>query len=157
MSNNLGVVKLVGSSKGLDITKCIICQSVRNGRVTSEEHGREKLKRAADIRNDIVTKRLRVADEFVYHTESCYKNYTHSGRLKHIQEEKRAKEEEAEHRCNENSNNNNDNIRSMRKNVSQCNNTSEDNSVINCLICGCISHKKEIKSIRSLKGIVPVR
>ena len=68
MSKNLDVVKLVDSSKGLDITKCIICQSVRNGRVTSEEWGREKLKRAADIRNDIVTKRLRVADEFVYHT-----------------------------------------------------------------------------------------
>ena len=56
-----------------------------------------------------MTKRLRVADEFVYHTESCYKNYTHSGRLKHIQEEKRAKEEDAEHRCNDDNNNNNNN------------------------------------------------
>ena len=76
MSNNLDVVKLVGSllkaiygsGKSRDITKCIICQNVRNGRVTSDERDREKIKRAADIRNGIVTKRLHYADEFVYHT-----------------------------------------------------------------------------------------
>ena len=68
MSNNLDAVKLVGSGKSRDISKCIICQNVRNGRVTSDERDREKIKRAADIRNSIVTTRLRVADEFVYHT-----------------------------------------------------------------------------------------
>ena len=44
MSNNLDVVKLVGSGKSRDIAKCIICQNVRNGRVTSDERDREKSK-----------------------------------------------------------------------------------------------------------------
>ena len=76
MSNNLDVVKLVGSllkaiygsGKSRDITKCIICQNVRNGRVTSDEWDREKWKGQLILEMAWWKKRLRYADEFVYHT-----------------------------------------------------------------------------------------
>lgn len=55
------------------------------------------MKRAANIRNDVVAKRIKSVmgdDEedndngmFVYHnTKKCYKSYTHSGKLKSIEE-----------------------------------------------------------------------
>ena len=64
-------------------------------RVTSENEGRQKMKRAAKIRNDVVAKRIKslkgyeVDDDscmFVYHNNNaCYKTYTHKNKLKAIE------------------------------------------------------------------------
>lgn len=84
---------------------CIICQEDSKVPVTSEKVGRASMKRAAEIRNDVVTKRIKsvmgdVEDDdddngmFVYHnTNKCYKAYTHSGKLKSIAEKNAALEE----------------------------------------------------------------
>ena len=77
---------------------CIICQEVDKSPVTSEKTGRARIKRAASVRNDVVTKRIKSVvtyDEddiddgmFVYHNSNkCYKSYTHSGKLKSIEEQ----------------------------------------------------------------------
>ena len=76
---------------------CIICQESNKLPLTSEKTGRETLKRAASIRNDAVSKRIKIlvgdcddADDnakFVYHnTNKCYKSYTHSCKLEAIEE-----------------------------------------------------------------------
>lgn len=81
-----------------------ICQEDNKVPVTSEKTGRARMKRAATICNDVVTKHIKsvIGDEeeadesgmFVYHnTNKCYKSYTHSGKLKAI-EKKRATIEE---------------------------------------------------------------
>ena len=75
--------------------RCIICQEDTKSPVTSEKTGRASVKRAAEIHNDIVTKRIKslMGDDnedndivaFVYHnTNKCYKSYTHSGKLKSL-------------------------------------------------------------------------
>ena len=74
---------------------CIICQEDNKSPITSEIIGRTRIKRAATIRNDVVTKRIKslIEDDaedngkFVYHnTNKCYKEYTYSGKLKSIEE-----------------------------------------------------------------------
>ena len=62
-----------------DIKQCIICQKhdkVHN--VISTYNGRQKLKRAAEVRQDDVYKRLKHIgdDDYVYHVNKCYKSYT---------------------------------------------------------------------------------
>ena len=82
---------------------CIICQEETKVPVTSEKTWRAKMKQAAEIRIDVAKciKSMNTdsdkndvdADEclFVYHnTNKCYKSYTHSVKLKSI-EEKNAK------------------------------------------------------------------
>lgn len=66
---------------------CIICQEDQNVPVTSEKTGRARMKRAATIRNDIVTKRIKLVtgDEeqgddsgmFVYIIPTSATNSTH--------------------------------------------------------------------------------
>ena len=82
---------------------CIICQEDSKVPVTSKKVGRASMKRAAEICNHVVTKRIKsvmgdVEDDnngmFVYHnTNKCYKAYTHSGKLKSIAEKNAALEE----------------------------------------------------------------
>ena len=96
---------------------CVICQKDDKLPVTSAPKGRESVKRAAEIRNDIVTKRLRsieacdlnaaksddnmldateidaaqVEQPFVYHnTNMCFKGYTHTTLLKTISKKRNA-------------------------------------------------------------------
>ena len=71
-----------------NLNLCILCQKEDTSSVTSGLTGRSSVKRAAEIHNDIVAKRLRSiscegsVDEnkkiFVYYyTKKCYKNCTH--------------------------------------------------------------------------------
>lgn len=89
------LVPLVAEDDGLHPSLCIICQEDNKSPLTSEETGRARVKRAAALRNDIVTKRIKRLDDktddhngmFSYHnTNKCYKSYTHSGKLKAIEE-----------------------------------------------------------------------
>ena len=62
-----------------DARKYIICQDCSNDKTVSTENGRKRIREASDIRNDNVSKRLKLVegDDFVYHmTNQCYKKYT---------------------------------------------------------------------------------
>ena len=65
----------------LELEKCIICQLTTDEEPKSFETGRKRVREASQVRQDIVTKRLRgMNDEttFVYHiSNACYKHYTH--------------------------------------------------------------------------------
>ena len=65
-----------------DINSCIICQEDNTESLTSRPQGRERIREYAEIRHDIVTKRLKLLTEdtenFVYHmSNACFKKYTH--------------------------------------------------------------------------------
>ena len=58
-----------------DPKNCIIC--LKSGNTSSTEKGCEQIKRAASIRQDEVSKRIKLGGEFAYHvTNACYKRYT---------------------------------------------------------------------------------
>lgn len=63
---------------------CIICNNV-DGSEISTENGQEKIRAAANVRNDIVTERLNSLCEeavFYYHmSNECYKKYCHKKSL----------------------------------------------------------------------------
>ena len=65
----------------LDPDKCIICQKDDSkDPCTPSEAGKLSMKRAADVRNDIVSKRLKIAEEsgieYCYHNlNACFKGY----------------------------------------------------------------------------------
>ncbi|KAH3741765.1 hypothetical protein DPMN_048491 [Dreissena polymorpha] len=89
------MVPLVAEDDGLHPSLCIICREDNIPPLTSEETGRTRVKRAAALKNDIVTKRIKRLDNkmddhngmFSYHkTNKCYKSYTHSGKLKAIEQ-----------------------------------------------------------------------
>ena len=69
-----------------DIEKCILCQETTEEKLVSTPTGCKRVREACDIRNDIVTKRMKVIAEestFFYHVSNkCYKAYTHSTKLK---------------------------------------------------------------------------
>lgn len=63
------------------VEKCIICQTTTSDPTISNANGRKRIREAADIRKDIVTKRIKLLgdheENFVYHmTNDCYKKYT---------------------------------------------------------------------------------
>jgi hypothetical protein len=67
-------------------TQCIICQKNTEQKPTSSMQGRKRMIEAAAIRNDLVTKRIKLLNEdnFVYHvTNDCYKRYTLRKSLDH--------------------------------------------------------------------------
>ncbi|KAL8610784.1 hypothetical protein ACOMHN_016767 [Nucella lapillus] len=115
------------------------------------------MKRAAEIRDDVVAKRMKsiaVGDEeatdssmFVYHnTNKCYKFYTHSTLLKRI-EKKRACVEDADMVCeseNEASTSTSAGSRkTLRKSVVPCAPPScdRDPKTLPCVICGNLKTK----------------
>ena len=131
---------------------CTICQEDNKSPVTSEKTGRAKMKRAAIIRND-VTKRIKSVmwDEeddndnimFVYHnTNKCYKSYTHSVKLKYIEEKSVIDhivcdtDDEASASA--------DLRTTLRKNVVPCAPPScdKDPKTLSCVICGNVEHKR---------------
>lgn len=64
----------------VDANKCIICQKTFAKRTSSTENDRTQLRKAAYIRNDEVSKRLRLIadDNFAYNvTNTCYKGTLH--------------------------------------------------------------------------------
>lgn len=75
------------TSQEINTAKCIICQKSTPERTMSSENGRKRIRDAALIRDDIISKRLKVIDqeEFVYHmSNSCYKAYTMKSHLDRI-------------------------------------------------------------------------
>ncbi len=72
----------------LDVNKCIICQETSKQQCTSSDHGRKRVREAADVREDHVLKRLKTLEDdvpFVYHvSNACYKSYTHKLNLDNI-------------------------------------------------------------------------
>ena len=44
----------------VDLERCIVCQDEEPGKLTNTINGRKRIKDAAAIRNDVVTKRLRL-------------------------------------------------------------------------------------------------
>ena len=68
------------TSERLNCEKCIICQVDNPSTpLRSTENGRKRILDAAEIREDIVEKRLKLlkGEEFVYHMNNpCYKTYT---------------------------------------------------------------------------------
>ena len=69
------------STLSVDPGKCIICQQrISNLEPISRAEGKEKVRNAAKIRNDIVNVRLErlelIGGDFVYHMNNeCYKVY----------------------------------------------------------------------------------
>ena len=64
--------------------KCIICQQTNDEPLSTTKRGRKRVSEAAEIRNDLVCKRLKYADneQFVYHvSNACYKGYAHKRSL----------------------------------------------------------------------------
>ncbi len=82
-----------------DPLKCVICQRVTKQSTTSEENGRQKILRAASIRDDEVAERLKLFDHntFVYHmSNDCYKKYTHGNILTTLDRKKNRVHQEEE-------------------------------------------------------------
>lgn len=72
-------VQSTETADSLDPSRCIMCQNVSSERTSSTENGRKRILEAAAIRNDFVSKRLKLMnnDNFVYHMNNeCYKKYT---------------------------------------------------------------------------------
>ena len=80
------------STLSVDPGKCIICQQrISNLEPISRAEGKEKVRNAAKIRNDIVNVRLGrlelIGGDFVYHMNNeCYKVYTMKKTLEKISE-----------------------------------------------------------------------
>lgn len=134
--------------------KCIICQEDNKSPITSEQRGRTRMKRAAKIRNDIVMKRIKtvVGDVeedndngmFVYHnTNKCYKSYTHSGKLKSIEEQNARCEEPMVYET-EDAASSVGLSRTLRGSVVPCAPPScdKDPRTLPCVICANVEHKK---------------
>lgn len=71
----------------VDKTICIICQTSTSECTLGYENGRKRIHEAAEIRDDVVTKRLKIIDkeDFVYHmNNTCYKTYTMKSHLDRI-------------------------------------------------------------------------
>ena len=101
---SVGVLLATGTSTEFDAMKCIICQEPgdKTTKLTQpKKAGQDSMKRAASIRNDDVSKRLKVAEEkgtlYVYHnTNECFKWYTHRQKLKALEEAKPVGQDEME-------------------------------------------------------------
>src|SRR6476469_1577039 len=133
---------------------CIICQEDSKFPTTSEAAGRASIKRAAEIRNDVGTKRIKsvIGDGgdddddtgmFVYHNSNrCYKSYTHSGKLKSIVEKKAAAEVPTT--CDTEIQTSTSFGLTLRRSVAPCAPPScdRDPRTIPCVLCGNITNKK---------------
>ena len=76
-----------------DLKRCIICQMLTPEPTTSTEDGGKRVREAASIREDVVSKRLKVIgqEDFVYHmSNQCYRTYTMKSVLDRITEVKSA-------------------------------------------------------------------
>ncbi len=132
---------------------CIICQEDDKTPLTSQKTGRASMKRAANIRNDVVRKRIKsmMGDDkdeddnamFVYHNSNkCYKQYTHSGKLKSIEE--KSFEEPMDFELEDDSSARDQVKKTLRRSVVPCAPPScdKDPRTLPCLLCGAMAHKK---------------
>ena len=125
---------------------CIICQSVSSGRTTSTPQGRKRIREVADTLQDVVYKRLKVIedDDFVYHSNECYKNYTHK---KTVAQQLPA----TEYDCTKIDISNSSRRRSS---VDPRPKPTPDYNIFNkiCVICGNISYKRSYEKFRISEG-----
>ncbi|KAH3850765.1 hypothetical protein DPMN_093238 [Dreissena polymorpha] len=145
------LVPLVAEEDGLHPSLCIICHEDNKLPLISEETGRARVKRAAALRNDIVTKRIKRLDDktddqngmFSYHnTNKCYKSYTHSGKLKVIEE--KISEEPMECETDNGASTSVGFRKSLRRSILPCQPPScpKDPRTLICVICGNVEHKR---------------
>jgi hypothetical protein len=80
MKKGVKIVRAGGSVESdIDIDLCIICQKSTSQVPFTSEQGRKRILDAAEVRNDEITKRLKLVkgEAYVYHTSNkCYKRYT---------------------------------------------------------------------------------
>lgn len=82
-----------------DPKRCIICQKSTPEATTGTEIGRKRVHQAASIREDVVSKRLKVIgqEDFVYHmSNQCYKTYTMKSVLDRITKGKSAESQDVD-------------------------------------------------------------
>ena len=80
-------------TEAADPKRCIICQKSTPEPTTGTENGRRRVHEAASIREDVVSKRLKVIgqEDFVYHmSNQCYRTYTMKSVLDRITKGKSA-------------------------------------------------------------------
>lgn len=96
MESATSTVKLLPTpAESPSVEKCIICQIATSDPTISNANGRKRIREAAEIRKDSVTKRLKLLGEqdghFVYHmTNYCYKKYTLRKTLNAVIEKRKA-------------------------------------------------------------------
>ena len=124
----------------LNCEKCIICQVDNPSTpLRSTRNGRKRILDAAEIRKDIVEKRLKLlkGEEFVYHMNNqCYKTYTMKETLDKISMEKRSEDNDAAR-----TNSSPTVIRTRSNTVSRAPPSSTiPPSHLPCVVCGKLQH-----------------
>ena len=123
-----------------DSSKCIICQKSSSQSASGTENGCKRICEAALIRNDVVSKRLKLIgdNDFVYHmSNECYKRYTLKKTLARFMSKDATKNYSADH-CPDSTPRH-----LVRSNVTpQSNPTSQcDVYKQTCIVCGCVKHQ----------------
>ena len=138
--------KVVSFTKQYDNKYCIICQK-KGGKAFSTENGRDKLKKAAEMHNDDVSKRIKTSDNFVYHiSNDCYGKYRNSQLPKSSIEpiDPMLSIETVEHTPSK--------VKCQRSQVSPRSTPSADTQInsnyLNCVICGSCRKKNDRKKFR---------
>lgn len=137
----VGVPLTTGALTEFDHMKCIICQQPgdKSTKLTQpKKAGQDSMKRAASIRKDVVSKRLRGAEEegtpYVYHnTNKCFKWYTHRQKLEAIEQSKVVGQNEMEVTENES-------VKPMLRRSSvtprEAASSEKDPKELKCVVCG---------------------
>ena len=127
-----------------DRANCVICQEKTQEKVISTPNGCKRIREASDIRNDSVTKRIKLVaadSDFYYHmSNKCYKKYTNSTLLQRFRQR-----EELQNASPSSS------ARSRTETRTQSTARSSPNPInirsvmyqMNCIICHQRSHKRE--------------
>ena len=154
-SCSMNLVASMAEAKVVNPKTCIICQEDNRETVTSEKTGYARVNGAAKIRNDVVTKRIKVVigedmedddnDFFLYHnTNKCYKSYTYSKKITAIEQKNARVEELMECHTESESSESVGLRRTLRKSVVPCAppSSGKDSKTLPCVICGNVEHKK---------------
>ena len=129
--------------------KCVICQEKTQEKVISTPNGCKQIREASDIRNDSVTKRIKLVaadSDFYYHmSNKCYKEYTNSTLLQRFRQR-----EELQNASPSSSGTSRTATRTQSTACSSPNpiNTQSVMHQMNCIICHQRSHKREFNKFR---------
>lgn len=129
-----------------DPKRCIICQKSTPEATTGTENGRKRVHQAASIREDVVSKRLKVIgqEDFVYHmSNQCYKTYTMKSVLDRITKGKSAKSQDVD--------NTTRSKRAVRRSSSMPRPEPSPECKIykqTCVICGNVKHQGNYEKYR---------
>lgn len=128
-----------------DPKECVICQQPSKEKLLSVANGCKRIREASEIRNDIVTKRLKVISsefKFFYHmSNQCYKTYTNSNLLRRIQKSVKINQPSGEYECPHGF--------ATRSHSALRSPPNPKNLLrVNCIICDKMSYKKDAKKYR---------